>query len=154
LGQIYTFTAPAGQTLPATSGVRIVGQLLTTGNPTQTVSVRELEVFAGATRLSAASVGAEGQLQLDNSAVTLSDKISVYPNPVSDGWITVSLTAADQGKKVDVTLSDLSGKQVYRNNFVSNGVSQRLNIGKPTPGVYIIRITGAKSKLNTKVVIE
>jgi hypothetical protein len=93
------------------------------------------------------------QLQL-NKTIVADRTITVYPNPVRDGWITVGLNAADVNNKVDVNLSDLSGRIVYKDNFISNGISQRLNIGSIPQGIYVVRITGANTRFSSKVIIE
>jgi hypothetical protein len=78
----------------------------------------------------------------------------VFPNPVTDGWLTVGLTSADKNNKVEVSLADLSGRIVYKNSFTSNGISERLNIGSVQAGVYVIRVSGANTKFSSKVVIQ
>jgi hypothetical protein len=111
----------------------------------------EIELF-GSSSSTTSSVMDNAQLQLNQN--TVAEKITVFPNPVADGWLTVGLTAADKNNKVDVSLSDLSGRIVYRSNFISNGISERLNIGNVQPGIYVIRITGSNTKFNAKIVVQ
>jgi hypothetical protein len=96
----------------------------------------------------------DGQSQLQLNQNTVAENITIYPNPVTDGWLTVGLTAADKNNKVDVSVSDLSGRIVYKSSFTSNGISERLNLGSVNQGVYVIRITGANTKFSSKVIIE
>ena len=91
---------------------------------------------------------------LELNSIKEAKSITVFPNPVTDGWLNVSLNGADVNNKVDVTLSDLSGRVVYKDNFISNGISQRLNIGALQQGIYVIRITGANTRFNSKVIVE
>ncbi|HEY0056090.1 MAG TPA: T9SS type A sorting domain-containing protein [Pedobacter sp.] len=49
---------------------------------------------------------------------------------------------------------DLSGRIVYKTDFISNGVSEVLNTGTLQTGVYVIRITGASTKFSSKVIVE
>jgi uncharacterized protein YjdB len=117
--------------------------------------VGEIELFAPDSQSGTATMNAvKGQEQLQFTTSTIADKITVFPNPVTNGWITVGLNGADLNKNVSVTLSDLSGRVVYKDNFISNGNSQRLNIGALQQGIYVIRITGANTRFSSKVIIE
>jgi hypothetical protein len=147
--QTYTFTGPA---LPSTTnGVRVVGKVNSNGNVSWAIHVRELKVYATGTS-TAASVKDQYQLQLNQN--TVAEKITVFPNPVTDGWLTLGLTAADKNNKVDVSLADLSGRIVYKSNFISNGISERFNIGDIQAGIYVIRVTGSNTKFSAKVIVQ
>ena len=148
--QTYTFTSSTP--LPSTTnGVRVVGKVNSNNNVSWAIHVREVKVYAGTTQIASVN-GTNQQLQLNQNTVT--EKITVFPNPVTDGWLTVGLTAADKNNKVDVSLSDLSGRIVYKSNFTSNGISERLNIGNVQAGVYVIRVTGSNTKFSAKVVVQ
>ncbi len=82
------------------------------------------------------------------------EKGVLYPNPVANGRFTVGLNAAGKDTKVAVTLTDVIGRIVYRTNFVSNGNSQELRIGKLKPGIYTIRMNGPHTDFHSKVVVE
>jgi hypothetical protein len=145
----YTFS---GTALPATTnGVRVIGKVRTNeGDGSWAIWVAEIEAFAGSTKISSVN---EQQLQLNQT--TVADKaITVYPNPVTDGYLTVGLNAADVNNKVNVTLSDLSGRIVFKDNFISNGISQRLNLGTIQPGIYVIRVTGQNTRFSSKVTVQ
>ena len=94
-------------------------------------------------RLSAADEAGQ-QLQLP---------ASVYPNPVRDGRLTVILTEAEANRRVGVSVSDLLGRIVYKDSFVSDGVSQRLNLGSVQPGVYVVRMIGANT-YSSRIIVE
>jgi hypothetical protein len=115
-------------------------------------NVAEIEYFTRSSSTTISSVKEDGKLLLSGAA--MAENIRVYPNPVTDGWLTIGLTSADKNNKVDVSLADLSGKIVYKNSFTSNGISERLNIGNVPQGIYVIRITGANTKFSSKVIVE
>jgi hypothetical protein len=82
------------------------------------------------------------------------EKLLLYPNPVTNGSVTVGLNAAGENTKVAVTLTDMIGRIVYKTNFVSNGNSHELKVGKLKPGIYTIRMNGPHTDFNSKVVVE
>jgi uncharacterized protein YjdB len=144
----YTFS---GGAFGAIYGIRVIGQVKT-NDDSWAIYYKELEVFAGGTKISSTNDKSTSQLQLNQN--TVSEKITVFPNPVTDGWINLGLNAADKNSKVDVLISDLSGRVVYKSSFTSNGISERLNLSNVQPGAYVIRITGANTKFSSKVIIE
>jgi hypothetical protein len=148
---VYTFS---GSALPTgCNGIRVVGKVRTSeGEGSWGVWVAEIEAInSSGSKINAIQNDIQ-QLQLNQS--TARESITVYPNPVSDGWLTVGLTSADANNKIDVVLADLSGRVVYKNSFVSNGISERINIGAVQPGIYVIRITGTNTKFNAKVLVQ
>jgi hypothetical protein len=94
-------------------------------------------------RLSAADEAGQ-QLQLP---------ASVYPNPVRDGRLTVILTEAEANRRVGVSVSDLSGRIVYKDSFISNGISQRLHLGKVQTVVYLVSVTGVTT-YSSRIIVE
>ena len=147
--QTKEFIPTSKSTAYATYRLEIIANNDATTGKTQ---LNEIELFAPGSSSTTASVKEGQQLQLNQN--TVSEKITVFPNPVTDGWLTVGLTAADKNNKVDVSLSDLSGRIVYKSNFTSNGISERLNIGNVQPGIYVIRITGSNTKFSAKIVVQ
>jgi uncharacterized protein YjdB len=124
----------------------------TAGTGTGYTQVNEIELFGPNGTNGISSVAGASQLQLNQN--TVAEKITVFPNPVTDGWITVGLNSADKNNKLDVSVADLSGKIVYKSSFTSNGISERLNLGNVQAGVYVIRITGANTKFSSKVIVQ
>ncbi len=147
--QVYTFSGPA--ITQQIVGIRVIGKVKT-NQESWAVYYKELEAYAGSTKISA--IKDEQQFQLNTNTVDNKQIITVYPNPVSDGWITVTLNAADQNNKVSVSVSDLSGRVVFKDSFVSNGSSQRINLGQIQSGLYVIRLTGSNMQFASKIVVE
>jgi chitodextrinase len=109
----------------------------------QTSAPSTLAGIESSSRLSAVDEAGQ-QLQLTTS---------VYPNPVRDGWLTINLTETEANKRVGVSVSDLLGRIVYKDSFVSDGVSQRLNLGSVQPGVYVVRMIGANT-YSSRIIVE
>jgi hypothetical protein len=158
----YNGTQPnIGQNMTATTWTQ-TGDIVFTAGGTQAT----LAAYAGystsayfddftVTRIGTTISSLKEQEQLRLNKATVADNaITVYPNPVTDGWLTVGLNTADVNNKVNVVLSDLSGRIVYKDSFTSNGISQRLNIGTIQPGIYVIRISGTNTKFNSKVTVQ
>jgi hypothetical protein len=80
-------------------------------------------------------------------------KITVFPNPVQDGRLYVSLTGAKG--QTEAVLLNLSGQVIVRYN-INNGTS-KIDVSAVANGVYILNVTGSGvdgiSK-KTKVLIQ
>ncbi len=74
-------------------------------------------------------------------------KISVYPNPADD---FVRISAPDL-TNAQLTISDISGRIVYRKNL-SN--SLRVNVSNFAPGVYMISIKSANGLSTMKLIVK
>jgi hypothetical protein len=128
-------------------------QIVSNKNGGAATQINELQLFAPTTPPSVNVVSNNGE-ELKLNQGTTANNITVFPNPVTYGWITIGLSAADKDNMVDVSLSDLSGRIVYKNKFTSNGISERLNIDGVQPGIYVIRVSGTNTKFNSKIIVE
>lgn len=82
------------------------------------------------------------------------EKIKVYPNPAS-GLLNISFNASEM-QNVQLDLISLRGTTVYSEslNHVQGQVDKKLDVSGFAKGVYVLRISGDKGILNTKVVVE
>lgn len=71
---------------------------------------------------------------------------SIYPNP-SDGLFTFATS-----ETVGVTVTDLTGKTVYRAAAVQNGES--IDLTSLQRGIYLAKVTGATTEKTEKLVIK
>ncbi len=108
-----------------------------------------------------------GQSEVDNllnKMVTIeqkevgNDKISVYPNPVTDGRITVSFDAMGAGNYT-IELADQTAKTITRKQVTISGKGQLAVINadrKLAKGMYLVRVIDANKKLvlGTRIVIQ
>ena len=91
---------------------------------------------------------------LSNAEISLSESVSVYPNPAVNGKFDVGYNVANNGD-VKVVVSDMSGRTVYK-DVASNGGFGKMTIdlsGKSS-GVYNVTITNAGSSTTKKVVLK
>jgi len=74
--------------------------------------------------------------------------ISVYPNP-SNGFVTI------ESKELSSSLivTDISGKEVYRNNLVI-GLKNNFNFSYLSNGLYFVNVTSGKSNQVKKLIIK
>ena len=80
--------------------------------------------------------------------------MQVYPNPVST-VLNVKLSTGNTGP-FTITLSDISGKTVYRKSYNGAAGTYRVELPKkPAPGVYVLQATGQQGwKESRNVVVE
>ena len=75
------------------------------------------------------------------------DKISIYPNPVTDGVININSTLL--GSK-QIALYDITGRQVLYTNTSNNTI----NVTNLKSGVYLLNITAENKAVTKKIIIE
>ncbi len=87
-----------------------------------------------------------------------SDKISIYPNPVTDNQFAIQFTQLDAGKYT-VLVTDAMGRQVIQRQVNLSGDNQtqqmKLNAGT-SRGVYLVKVSDPSNKIvfSTKVVLQ
>jgi hypothetical protein len=79
---------------------------------------------------------------------------SVFPNPVSDGKVTVKINSERPLEWVDVTIHDISGRIVQNTREKSSNNEIVLNVAKITPGVYFISLENNNLRMTEKLIIE
>jgi len=84
--------------------------------------------------------------QLSNSDFA-SANFSLYPNPVTNGSVTISSNSADA---MQVQVYDVLGK-VVKNEILSNNT---LNVSNLNTGLYIVKITQNQNSVTKKLVIK
>ncbi|MES2776464.1 MAG: T9SS type A sorting domain-containing protein [Bacteroidota bacterium] len=108
-----------------------------------------------------------GQSEVDNSLnkmVTIeerevgNDKISIYPNPVTDGRIIVSFDKMGSGNYT-VELADQTAKAITRKQVTINSKGQTMVLNadrKLAKGMYFVRVIDANKKLvlGSRIVVQ
>jgi hypothetical protein len=74
-------------------------------------------------------------------------RFSVYPNPVSNGFVTINTTNADP---INILVYDVLGKQV-KNETITNNT---LNVGDLNTGIYILKMTQNQATATKKLIIK
>jgi hypothetical protein len=90
-----------------------------------------------------------GTASREENEMTVSDKISVFPNPVSN-----SLTVQMNGVSglADIRVFDIYGKMVMQQRTAN--FKTQLDVSKLPAGVYMIKIKDNKKEISTKIVKE
>ncbi len=94
---------------------------------------------------------------IDNSGVDelfANGTVTVFPNPAQDN-INLSFNLKEK-TPVNITLSDISGKQIaYKSYEAATGNNQlSFNVSTAAKGIYLLNINTEKGSLNYKVVIK
>ncbi|MES2240994.1 MAG: T9SS type A sorting domain-containing protein [Bacteroidota bacterium] len=93
------------------------------------------------------SIYAQEAKQQNPNAPSAIEGLSLYPNPVSSG--RVSISTKNDGEK-EIIIFDLLGKKVLQT--VLN--SRELNVSNLTPGVYIIKINEENATATRKLIVR
>jgi len=80
------------------------------------------------------------------------NQVSIYPNPATD-YITINLSNVSENDKTNITLSDLTGKVVYKHT-TSKVSNLYISTDFLSKGVYIINITNGNKNYNQKLIIK
>jgi len=76
-----------------------------------------------------------------------SSYFTLYPNPATDGIVYIKTL---NNKSKDITVYDLFGKIVLQDRISTN----LLNIGRLSPGVYVIQVIENSKTMTRKLVIK
>jgi len=81
-------------------------------------------------------------------------QVKVYPNP-STGGVNISF-ASTQEFDFDITITDVSGRQLLNNNHHAEmGLNNlNINLSQFDRGVYFLNLVGAKGALNYKLIVR
>jgi hypothetical protein len=83
----------------------------------------------------------------ENTPVNDKNKISIYPNPVSN---TLTFTYSGQSEYAVYKLTDIMGTTVMTDQLAGNE-SHTLDVSSLKPGMYVLTITGTNGMVATKV---
>lgn len=84
------------------------------------------------------------------------EMVAVYPNP-SKGTFTLNVSAAQSMNQLDVTITNISGQQVMRQQYtaVGNQFTQAYNLDELAKGLYFLEVkTNTGDKLIKKLIIQ
>ena len=76
--------------------------------------------------------------------------MKVYPNPVENGKFMISFDKMTSAYSVKIY--DASGKVIYSDNL--NGISNQINLGQQTSGVYLMKIYNDEVSRTVKLIIK
>ncbi len=81
-------------------------------------------------------------------------EMNIYPNP-TDGKFTVTFFASDLAQNVQLTVIDITGRQIYTTNISNSANTIELNLqevlGNSGSGLYIVRILNGDNRNVKKI---
>ena len=118
------------------------------GDPADTFSDQRGSVVFGASR----DMGAyEAQTTLGIDAVTFSGKSIIYPNPSTNGFVSIQLPS-DFGTEVNGRIIEIGTGKIVK-EFKMNQPDLDLNLSAISHGIYIIQLTSDTKKENHKLIL-
>jgi hypothetical protein len=83
-----------------------------------------------------------------------SNRLRIYPNPVSQGYVT--LYAEGMKGMLDVSITDLTGKVLVTESWetMNSGTIKKIDVSSLSKGVYLISIKGKDIMTNDRLVIQ
>jgi hypothetical protein len=81
-------------------------------------------------------------------------EVVLYPNPLSEGAIQLKLTGYPASQPVDISIINIMGEVVYKNQVYAGSDIQLLDRDDLSSGVYLIQISTEGSQENYKLIIE
>jgi hypothetical protein len=97
-------------------------------------AIANLKIIAG---ISALELSETASSDLEKADVSKLAALSVYPNPSSD-WVILQLRNIEEGTVSQITIFDLTGKQVLSMQSTSN--MQQIDVSDFAKGMYILRV--------------
>jgi len=81
------------------------------------------------------------------------EKIELYPNPVNS-YGHLHIRTSDVGSDVNMSLSTLEGKLLYKNKLNNTSETISLQSLQLQPGIYLVRLQSATQTSTTKLVVN
>ena len=91
----------------------------------------------------------------ERTAATEASELVISPNP-SDGKFNLNLKTADAGSPVNISVTDMAGREVHKQVFTPNGaaLSADLDLTHLQRGVYVVKTTQGSQTYTRKVSVE
>jgi hypothetical protein len=107
-----------------------------------------LKIVAGSSALELAETPAS---ELEKTDVVSATNMIVFPNPASD-IVTLQLENIEEGTVAQVTIFDLTGKQVFNMQSTSN--LQTIDVSQFAKGMYVIHVNTATENFVQKLQVK
>jgi hypothetical protein len=84
----------------------------------------------------------------------ISDAIEIYPNPTT-GMLNVNMQMKNEVEKLEISLLDLTGRQLFAESYPSSGPAFRtyFNLNDLPNGIYLMKFTSGNQSLIKKVIL-
>ena len=82
--------------------------------------------------------------------------VSIYPNPSLNNGILYINYLSESSAKLQVTLSEISGKTIFQQDLkISSGKNRiPINSSKLTKGMYVVQLDDGSQKIKQKIIIQ
>jgi hypothetical protein len=111
-------------------------------------AIANLKIVAGSSALELAETPAS---ELEKTDVVSATNMIVFPNPASD-IVTLQLENIEEGTVAQVTIFDLTGKQVFNMQSTSN--LQTIDVSQFAKGMYVIHVNTATENFVQKLQVK
>ena len=81
----------------------------------------------------------------------LKDQISIYPNPVADGNLTIDLTQFEVKEPLLITVTDVQGRVIYKQLEKLNSKVE-VDTRSISGGLYFVNVSSENFKANYKFI--
>jgi mannan endo-1,4-beta-mannosidase len=81
-------------------------------------------------------------------------KINIFPNPVTNGVVTIDNFAQIQDGNVQISIHDLTGRIVQQNSFSPGSEEKSIALHDLKPGVYILECRNGNFRQVEKFVVQ
>jgi len=71
----------------------------------------------------------------------------LYPNPTSTGRFILTASNASEEEVKNLTMTDITGKVVYKTQVVFNGNTVEIEFGNLASGVYVVMVGEERMRL-------
>jgi len=111
-------------------------------------AIANLKIVAGVSALELAETPAS---ELEKTDVVSAANMTIFPNPASD-IVTLQMENIEEGTVAQITIFDLTGKQVFNMQSTSN--LQIIDISQFAKGMYVIQVNTANQNFVQKLQVK
>jgi hypothetical protein len=111
-------------------------------------AITNLKIVAG---VSALELAETPSTELEKTEVVSAANMTVFPNPASD-IVTLQMENIEEGTVAQITIFDLTGKQVFNMQSTSN--LQILDVSQFAKGMYVIQVNTANQNFVQKLQVK
>ena len=142
------FTTPIGKVSTATLGSRTDGKLFYEGL-IDDVRIYNIELTVD----EVARIYNETKNLATSSFNLLDKKVSIYPNPVTNGELSVSFSS-QSNENISIELYTMDGRRLFQKNYNNNEEVIKLNMNGISSGVYFLKTTRGNLNNVQKVLVK
>ena len=111
-------------------------------------AIANLKIVAG---VSALELAETPSTELEKTDVVSAANMTIFPNPASD-FVTLQMENIEEGTVAQITIFDLTGKQVFNMQSTSN--LQILNVSQFAKGMYVIHVNTTNQNFVQKLQVK